>query len=46
LPCSILLLGSSRFADQEKFYFSPGDTGFKVFQTRYADIGVLICWDQ
>ncbi|PSC68151.1 protease Do-like 9 [Micractinium conductrix] len=31
---------------QEKFYFSPGDTGIKVFKTRFADIGVLICWDQ
>ncbi|XP_021887516.1 N-carbamoylputrescine amidase [Carica papaya] len=31
---------------QEKFYFNPGDTGFKVFQTRYAKIGVAICWDQ
>lgn len=30
----------------EKFYFSPGDTGFKVWQTRYARIGVGICWDQ
>jgi len=30
----------------EKFYFSPGDTGFKVFQTRYAKLGVAICWDQ
>lgn len=30
----------------EKFYFSPGDLGFKVFHTRYASIGVLICWDQ
>ncbi|MDX2127459.1 MAG: carbon-nitrogen hydrolase [Chloroherpetonaceae bacterium] len=30
----------------EKFYFTPGDTGFKVFETRYAKIGVLICWDQ
>lgn len=30
----------------EKFYFSPGDTGFKVWQTRYAAIGVGICWDQ
>ncbi|MBF0386553.1 MAG: carbon-nitrogen hydrolase [Candidatus Omnitrophica bacterium] len=30
----------------EKFYFAPGDLGFKVFKTRYADIGVLICWDQ
>jgi N-carbamoylputrescine amidase len=30
----------------EKFYFVPGDTGFRVFHTRYADIGVLICWDQ
>jgi N-carbamoylputrescine amidase len=31
---------------QEKQYFSPGDTGFKVWQTRYARIGVGICWDQ
>jgi len=31
---------------QEKFYFSPGDTGFKVADTRYANIGVAICWDQ
>ena len=30
----------------EKFYFSPGDTGFKVFATRYARLGVAICWDQ
>ena len=30
----------------EKFYFVPGDLGFKTFQTRYAKIGVLICWDQ
>jgi N-carbamoylputrescine amidase len=31
---------------QEKNYFSPGDSGFKVWQTRYARIGVGICWDQ
>jgi len=30
----------------EKFYFTPGDLGYKVFRTRYADVGVLICWDQ
>jgi len=30
----------------EKFYFTPGDTGFKVWNTKYADIGVGICWDQ
>lgn len=30
----------------EKFYFTPGDTGYKVFTTKYAKIGVLICWDQ
>ncbi len=30
----------------EKFYFTPGDLGFKVFETRYAKLGVLICWDQ
>lgn len=29
----------------EKYYFNPGDTGFKVWQTRYAKIGVGICWD-
>jgi N-carbamoylputrescine amidase len=31
---------------QEKYYFQPGDTGFKVWQTRYAVIGIGICWDQ
>jgi N-carbamoylputrescine amidase len=31
---------------QEKFYFAPGDTGFKVFSTAYGKIGVGICWDQ
>lgn len=31
---------------QEKFYFTPGDTGFKVFDTRFGHIGVGICWDQ
>jgi N-carbamoylputrescine amidase len=31
---------------QEKYYFKPGDTGFKVWRTRYATIGVGICWDQ
>ena len=31
---------------QEKFYFSPGNTGFRVFQTRYGAVGVGICWDQ
>ena len=30
----------------EKFYFSPGDTGFKVWNTRYGTLGVGICWDQ
>lgn len=30
----------------EKFYFTPRDTGFKVWKTKYADIGVGICWDQ
>ncbi len=30
----------------EKFYFTPGDLGYKVFKTRYATLGVLICWDQ
>ena len=31
---------------QEKFYFTPGNTGFKVWKTKYATIGVGICWDQ
>ena len=31
---------------QEKFYFNPGDTGFKVWDTAYAKIGIGICWDQ
>jgi N-carbamoylputrescine amidase len=30
----------------EKFYFTPGDTGFRAWQTRFGRIGVLICWDQ
>lgn len=30
----------------EKFYFTPGDLGYKVFETKFAKIGVLICWDQ
>lgn len=30
----------------EKFYFTPGDNGYKVFETKFAKIGVLICWDQ
>ena len=32
-------------AYEEKFYFSPGDTGFQAIATRYATIGVAICWD-
>jgi N-carbamoylputrescine amidase len=31
---------------EEKFYFSPGDTGFRVFDTRFGRIGIGICWDQ
>jgi N-carbamoylputrescine amidase len=30
----------------EKFYFTPGDLGYRVWQTKFAKIGVLICWDQ
>src|SRR6185503_4239221 len=30
----------------EKFYFTPGDTGFRAFDTSFGKIGVLICWDQ
>lgn len=31
---------------QEKFYFTPGDTGFRVWNTTYGKVGVGICWDQ
>lgn len=31
---------------EEKFYFAPGDTGFKVFATKYGRLGTAICWDQ
>lgn len=31
---------------QEKYYFKPGDTGFKVWETRFGRIGVGVCWDQ
>lgn len=31
---------------QEKFYFTPGDTGFKVWQTRFGRVGCAVCWDQ
>src|SRR6478752_5442773 len=31
---------------EEKYYFNPGDTGFKTWRTRYGSIGVGICWDQ
>jgi len=30
----------------EKFYFTPGDLGYRVFHTKYGNVGVLICWDQ
>ena len=30
----------------EKFYFTPGDLGYKSFQTKFCKIGILICWDQ
>lgn len=30
----------------EKFYFTPGDLGFKIFRTKFGKVGVLICWDQ
>ncbi len=31
---------------EEKFYFAPGDTGFRVFDTKFGRVGVAICWDQ
>jgi len=31
---------------REKYYFNPGDTGFRVWQTRYANVGATVCWDQ
>ena len=30
----------------EKYYFTPGDLGFRTFDTRFARVGVLVCWDQ
>jgi N-carbamoylputrescine amidase len=30
----------------EKFYFTPGDLGFRAFETKYAKVGTLVCWDQ
>ena len=30
----------------EKFYFTPGDLGFRLWRTKHADLGVLVCWDQ
>ncbi len=33
-------------AFEEKFYFAPGDTGFKAWDTKFGKIGVIICWDQ
>jgi N-carbamoylputrescine amidase len=30
----------------EKFYFTPGDTGFRAWKTRFGKVGVLVCWDQ
>ena len=44
MVCSEQCVSVSRY--QEKFYFNPGDTGFKVFHTKFATIGVAICWDQ
>jgi len=31
---------------EEKYYFNPGNTGFRVWKTRYANVGVAVCWDQ
>jgi len=31
---------------EEKFYFTPGDSGFKAWETKFGKIGILICWDQ
>jgi hypothetical protein len=43
-------VGKSHIPDgtgyQEKFYFTPGDTGFKVWDTKVGKVGVAICWDQ
>jgi N-carbamoylputrescine amidase len=48
--CNLGLYRKSHIPDghgyQEKFYFNPGDTGFKVWRTRHATIGAAICWDQ
>lgn len=41
----IEILYTPRF-DYYQFYFSPGDTGFRVFDTKYCRLAPLICWDQ
>ena len=50
LSLSSCIIGKTHIPDgtgyQEKFYFSPGDTGFKVFPTKIGNVGVGICWDQ
>ena len=46
IPVSIFEREGPRPGYQEKYYFRPGDSGFKVWNTRYAKIGVGICWDQ
>lgn len=44
MRCCAVLCRVHRY--QEKFYFSPGDTGFKVWDTKFGRIGAAICWDQ
>lgn len=48
--CNLGLYRKSHIPDgpgyQEKFYFNPGDTGFKAWKTRHATIGAAVCWDQ
>ena len=47
-PCNIPVLAFYKTYNRTitVFYFAPGDLGYRVFKTRFADIGVLICWDQ
>ena len=44
MVCGVHACAVGRY--QEKFYFNPGDTGFQTFKTRFATIGVAVCWDQ
>jgi predicted amidohydrolase len=45
-PPPLLTMYADGLGYQEKFYFNPSDTGFKVFEMSYGTIGICKCWDQ